>query len=63
MQYRITIKDTRFSDKKKVIGVEADGLATALFVAGTMHGTVDLPEVLEVVKAEMPAGWIEVPLP
>jgi hypothetical protein len=63
VNYRITIKDGRFDNKTKVIEVEADTLASALFVAGVMHDTVEFPEVLEVVKAETPAGWIEVPLP
>lgn len=63
MNYRITIADTRFSDKKKVVEMEAPDLATALFAAGTMHGTVNMPEVLSVVKVEVPAGWIEMELP
>lgn len=63
MNYRITIRDTRFSDGRKVFEVEADSLATALFVAGTNHGAVEFPEVIEVVKAEVPAGWIEMELP
>jgi len=63
MNYRITIRDTRFSDRQKVFEVEADSLATALFVAGTQHGTVEFPEVIEVVKAEIPTGWVGVKLP
>ncbi len=63
MNYRITIEDSRFHNKRKTLEVEADDLATAIFVAGTEHGAVNYPEVIKVVKAEVPAGWMEVSLP
>lgn len=63
MNYRITVEDTRFQNKQAVIEVEALDLATALFMAGTQYSGVEYPEVVKVVKAEVPAGWIEVALP
>lgn len=63
MQYRITVKDTRFSGDKGVRHeVEAPDLVTAIFLAGAQHGGADHPDALLVVKAEVPAGWMEVSL-
>jgi hypothetical protein len=62
MRYRITIEDTRLQNRQSVVEVEADDLATALFMAGTEYSSVQYPEVIRVVKAEVPAGWVGVSL-
>ena len=63
MQYRITVKDSRLSGGESVHEVEAESLTQAIFLVGTEYGTVAYPEVLTVIKAEIPAGWMEVALP
>lgn len=63
--YRITVRDDRFNGRTNTAEVEADSLTEAIFKVGMEYGSVDLlnADVLTVVKAEVPAGWVEVALP
>ena len=63
MQYRITLKDSRFTDGESVNEVEAKSLTQAIFLVGTKYGDTIYPDLIEIVKAEIPAGWMEVALP
>lgn len=62
MKYRITVDNTAESEIE-VLEVEASSLASAVFAAGMQMAQNGNPVgSVEVVKAEVPAGWIEVSL-
>jgi hypothetical protein len=63
VKYRITYDDQRHSEIRTV-EVEAGSIATAIFLAGAQFGNDRGPrDEIEVLKVEVPAGWMEVQLP